>query len=84
MIHRCRHCGICAGGLVRSHCEPENLSWPESDLCPNCVRFKDTLTPDQIALRDAISKAFAETASVREAERAGERIEQGLMEMRLK
>ena len=44
MIHRCRVCGITAGGLVRDRYGPDEVQWPEPDLCGGCAAGKVNMT----------------------------------------
>jgi hypothetical protein len=82
MMHRCRVCGICAGGLVRDRYGPDEVNWPEPDLCPTCPADAEAETYPQF--KALIEAARQQVAPIIEKERAGEHITAEIMEMRLK
>jgi hypothetical protein len=91
MIHCCRVCNRCAGGLVTEECRhlsAPQFDWPALDLCPACAanpqNVKEHDDAEVAHIVALVKEAQRQVAPIAAREREGEHIGQGLMEFRMR
>lgn len=62
MIQRCRHCGVCTGGLIHHRQEEtqEGILWPAFDCCPACISLINEPSEEERTINEKIEQAVWE------------------------